>query len=188
MRKGRPGVAAWRTGDRSVVDLRTIIVRPEGAPAPGLSCRRTAEPGDGRDQAATLRAGLSTARENLAHAQSQSEELAHQRDAALADAERWKLQALSTQQAHDHIAARRDALTAALPGALSAMLSTACSDAWEEGWRAGRAGGVVSTQNPYRADLDLAPGSPTQARVRCRAYLRQHAEQRSAARPRPGSP
>lgn len=129
------------------------------------------------ERAAAWRAMLRSACEDLARVQSRAEELRAQRDAARADAQRWRQQYVAARASYDLLAARRDALVAALPGALSAMLAAGCATAWEEGWRACQYQGADVTQNPYRADPEPA-GSPVAARARCRAYLRYVAERR----------
>lgn len=133
---------------------------------------------DAAERAAEWRAMLRSAWGDLARTEARAEDLRRQRDAAHADAERWRLRYLEARRSRDLIAARRDALVAALPGALSAMLTNGCATAWEQGRRAGLHQGVSETQNPYRADPE-PPGSPAAARSRCRAYLGYVAERRS---------
>lgn len=127
-----------------------------------------------------LRARLRSAGDALAQAQFHSEQLQHQRDAARVDAQRWELQYLALRDSHNLLAARRDALVAALPSAMSAMLTHACAAAWEEGWHAAQGGMVVLSQNPYRAAAGPVPGSPAATLSRCRAYLRYVAQRRHA--------
>lgn len=104
---------------------------------------------------------LRAARAELERVRTSAQDLERQRNVALAEAERWRLEHREALRTCDELDARRDALIEALPFAMSDRLLVARSAAWDEGWRAAKEG-FIDHHNPYRAAASMPRPVPAE--------------------------
>ena len=104
----------------------------------------------GRGDMRNYRSALRDACAELEKAQAERLAAERGRDAAMAQAERWRRELSEARRERDASTQRRFALVDSLGPAIGCALESARIAAWDEGWSAGE-GGLPHLQNPYRA-------------------------------------